>query len=102
MRTIGRKWPSRHQRGDRQAMCSYCGVQWLRSQLTRDESGNLVCPDEGDGKDSLQLDRLNSEGASRFRGRQLDGDEGGAWDNDVTVPSPAQDLANTIGKVTFG
>lgn len=42
-------------------MCAYCGVKWLRSRLTVDEAGNLVCPDEGQGRDMVALSRENSE-----------------------------------------
>lgn len=55
MRTIGRKRPANSPRGDSQAMCSYCGVAWHRSQLRRDRAGNWVCPDEGDGLDAVSL-----------------------------------------------
>jgi hypothetical protein len=81
-------------------MCSYCGVQWRRSQLTRDESGNLVCPDEGSGKDELELSRGNAEGAAGYR-QPVDGDEGGAMDQDITQPGEVIPLATTIGGVTF-
>ncbi len=100
MRTIGKKWPSMAARGDRQAMCSICGVQWLRSQLMRTESGLLACPDEGDERDELTLSRLNAEGAAarRFTG---DADEGTAMDQDITQPGEVIPLATTIRQVTF-
>lgn len=47
-------------------MCSYCGVNWYRSQLYRDASGFLVCPDEGPGLDAFTLDQENA--AYRPRG----------------------------------
>jgi hypothetical protein len=64
-RTIGKRWPRSAPRGDIQSMCDYCGVMWRRSQLRRDGAGLLVCPDEGDGRDSVTLDRLNAMGARR-------------------------------------
>ena len=60
MRTIGRKRPASSPRGDTRAMCSYCGVEWLASQLRRDRSGNWYCPDEGDGLDKKSLDEANA------------------------------------------
>ena len=49
-------------------MCDYCGVLWRRSQLRRDGAGHLVCPDEGDGRDSVTLDKLNASHAQAQRG----------------------------------
>ncbi len=86
MRTIGRRWPV----GigpDRQAICSYCGAQWRRSQLRRDASGNLACPDEGPGLDIVSL----SEGNARLMRSQAPRDPGpndGAYDRFVCPPDP--------------
>ncbi len=44
--------------------CDYCGVLWPRSRLRRDGAGLLSCPDEGDGRDSVTLSRLNAAGAA--------------------------------------
>lgn len=46
MRTIGKHWPSSVPRGDHPWLCDYCGVKWRRSQLRRDGSGLLACPDD--------------------------------------------------------
>ena len=101
MRTIPRKWPSRNQRGDRQASCSYCGVQWMRSQLVRDMSGNLMCPD-CIGPDELELSMMNADLAKSFRGRSYDGDEGAPFDRDTTTTADVTPtLAVKIGRVTF-
>lgn len=63
MPTIGYRRPRSSPRGDVQAGCSYCGAQWLRSKLYKDQDGNLVCPDEGNGRPSSTLNELNAEGA---------------------------------------
>lgn len=67
-------------RGDVVAMCDYCGVNWYRSQLYRDASGFLVCPDEGPGLDAVTLDQENA--AYRPRGPVTYPDGG----NYVTAP----------------
>jgi len=64
MRTIGRKWPKSAPRGDAPARCSYCGVIWRRSQLVRDRSGNLACPDDQSGRDVATLSFLNAQAAA--------------------------------------
>lgn len=68
MRTIGRHWPANAPRGDAPARCSYCGVIWRRSQLARDRSGNLACPDDRAGRDIVTLSLLNAQGAKQNRG----------------------------------
>lgn len=45
-------------------MCGYCGVIWRRSQLVRDRSGQLVCPDDRRGRDVATLSFLNAQGAA--------------------------------------
>lgn len=64
--TVGKRWPRSAPRGDSQAICSYCGVQWRRSQLVRDSEGLLVCPDEGTGRDQSELARLNAASSSAY------------------------------------
>lgn len=86
MRTVGRRWPE----GigpDRQALCSYCGVQWRRSQLTRDASQNLACPDCAPGLDIVSL----SEGNARLMRSQqpkVVGPVDGSYDTFICPPSP--------------
>jgi hypothetical protein len=80
MRTIGRHRPKSSPRGDVVALCDYCGVQWYRSQLVRDRSGLLVCPDEGDGKDSVTLSEANARAAASRTGPITYG-EGGRKDS---------------------
>ena len=75
-RTIGRHWPKTARRGDYQAMCDHCGVLWRRSQLHRDGAGSLVCPDEGDGRDSVTLDALNAASAQELTGPVSQNDGG--------------------------
>lgn len=59
MRTIGR---TVHPPFDTQvpAMCAYCGAMWPRNQLWRDGAGNLVCPNEGSGRDRVTLEKENA------------------------------------------
>jgi hypothetical protein len=61
--TIPRRLPESHPRGDHRARCAYCGVVWMRSKLRLDGAGNLVCPDEGEGRDAVTLSRLNADAA---------------------------------------
>lgn len=67
MRTIGRHWPTKRPDGDFVAMCGYCGVHWRFSQMWRDRSGNLVCPDEGPGRSALALSEANARAARRAK-----------------------------------
>lgn len=88
MRTIGKHWP-RSSSGDYQAMCDYCGVQWRRSQLVRDASGLLACPDDQRGRDVVTLNQGNAEYAARQRqyGRTMR--DGANWNGpsiDVAPP----------------
>jgi hypothetical protein len=65
LRTIGKHRPGSSPIGDTQSLCAYCGVKWLRSRLRVDEAGNLVCPDEGQGRDMVELSRENSDRARK-------------------------------------
>lgn len=62
MLTIGRRRPRSSPRGDVQSGCAYCGVQWYRSQLRRDRSGNLSGPDcrDYEGHDIVTLSEGNA------------------------------------------
>jgi hypothetical protein len=82
MSTIGDHWPSDAPRGDRPAMCDYCGVYWPRSQLRKDAEGKWACPDEGDG---LTMTELDMENLARMRRPYLDEDEGGRAPVPLTV-----------------
>lgn len=93
MITIGRHWTAA--RGDRQARCDYCGIFWLRSQLTMDEAGLMRCPDEGDGADMVECSRENAEGATEYMGR-LPREEGGV------PPATNVDLAVTPLRTRIG
>lgn len=59
-RTIGKHRPRDLPPGDFECICDYCGVVWYRSQLRRDDSGFLFCPDEGDGLDAVALNMANA------------------------------------------
>lgn len=64
MRTMTRRYsPTPGPPGERRAMCAYCGIFWYRSQMRRDASGQLACPDDQQGRDQVTLNRLNSQGA---------------------------------------
>lgn len=93
-RTIGRHWPEKAPRGDYQCTCDYCGVQWRRSQLYRDRSGLLVCPDEGNGKDMVTLSEGNAANAAARRMPLPN--RGGNYD---TTPYPIADklIPNAAG-----
>ncbi len=68
-------------------MCSYCGVQWRRSQLRRDAAGNLACPDDAPGLDVVSL----SEGNARMMRSQAPrsvGPSDGAFDDFVSPADP--------------
>jgi hypothetical protein len=56
-RSLPKNKPRSSPKGDYQAICSFCGQSWYRSQLFVDEAGNFVCPDEGEGLDSVALAR---------------------------------------------
>jgi hypothetical protein len=79
VKTISKHWPRNAPRGDRPAICGYCGVQWRRSQLRRDRSGLLACPDDRKGLDVVSL----AEGNARLarRRRPATGPDDGHYDN---------------------
>lgn len=64
MRTIGRRYPGRKPNGDYRAMCDYCGADFYRRKLTRDEAGFLACKDDR-GRPAITLDRLNAAATGR-------------------------------------
>lgn len=86
MRTIGRRLTEGHG-PDRVALCSYCGVAWLRSELTRDPSGNLACPDDAPGLDILSLTEGNAR-LMRSRQPKTVGPSDGNADQFTSPPSP--------------
>lgn len=86
MRTIGRRFPE----GigpDRVALCSYCGVQYRRSQLTRDASQNLACPDCAPGLDIVSLTEGNAR-LMRSRQPKTVGPADGNFDEFTSPPDP--------------
>lgn len=63
MRTIGYRHAGR--RRDHTAICDYCGVAWLRSDLTGpDDDGYFRCPDDRDGRAVKTLDYQRALNAS--------------------------------------
>jgi hypothetical protein len=62
--TIGRQW--RGGAEDYAALCDYCDVRYLRSQLQRQSNGRLACLGPGTngcgaGLDEVALDKLNAD-----------------------------------------
>lgn len=72
---------------DRTALCSYCGALYLRSQLTRDPSGNLACPTDARGLDKVSLDLGNAR-LMRSQQPKVIGPVDGSADTFVPGPSP--------------
>ena len=91
MRTIGRKRPAKSPPGDTVRICSYCGAAWYRSQLVRDRSGNLACPDDQRGRDAVTLTEGNLEWLAT---RRMPGSSG--MPTDGTVDSPSTDVAPPV------
>lgn len=91
MRTIGHKRSHRSPPGDSVRLCSYCGVAWYRSQLTRDASGNLACPDELPGRDVVTLNEGN---LAWYSSRRVPGQTG--MPTDGTVPSKSTEVAPDV------
>ena len=69
------------------ALCSYCGVQWFRSQLTRDASQNLACPDCAPGLDIVSLTEGNAR-MMRSQAPRSVGPSDGNFDQFICPPSP--------------
>lgn len=86
MRTISRRLPEGHG-PNRVALCSYCGVQYFRSQLTRDASANLACPDCAPGLDIVSLTEGNAR-LMRSRQPKTVGPSDGNYDQFISPPSP--------------
>jgi hypothetical protein len=68
-------------------MCSYCGVQWRRSQLHRDRSENLACPDCAPGLDVVSLSEGNAELMRSQQPKEI-GPVDGGFDSFISPPSP--------------
>lgn len=91
MRTIGRKRSHRSPPGDTVRACSYCGIPWYRSQLVRDASGNLACPDDQRGRDVVTLNEGN---LAWYSSRRMPGERG--MPADGTVPRKSTDVAPPV------
>ena len=88
MRTVGRHRKTDSPRGDVLRLCSYCGALYYRSELQRDMSGNLACPDELPGLDMVALSEGNAElQSNRYIGAD-DGPSDGPVDSKNTVTAP--------------
>jgi hypothetical protein len=86
MPTIGRHAPSTT-RNNYPALCAYCGAHWPRSELKRDRSGRLYCPDEGTGLDSAALSEIiAADGAMAGKRRHTLPHDGGV--TNLAAPDP--------------
>ena len=100
-RTIGRHRPKSSPRNDYEAMCDYCGVAYLRSQLRRDAAHRLYCRDEGNGRDQVTLGRLIAQDSARPRHGQFPKD-GGSFDHSDDPPSTGNPTPFDPGGVPSG
>ncbi len=64
VRTNSRFRSNRSPAGDTRKTCSYCGVEWYRSELVRDASHNLAGPCCQRGRDIVTLALGNAAMAS--------------------------------------
>jgi hypothetical protein len=87
-RTIGKHRPLRSPPGDTVCLCSYCGAAFYRSEMFRDASGNLCCPDDADGLDVVTLSLGNAEAASNKRSGRYVSVVDGTFEQPNTVPYP--------------
>src|SRR6187549_4299774 len=88
MRTITRHRPLKSPPGDTACLCSYCGVLFYRSEMFRDASGNLCCPDDAGGLDAVTLSMGNAEAASNRRLGRYSNVVDGTFEAPNAVPSP--------------
>lgn len=91
LRTISYRRSHRSPPGDTVKLCSYCGVAYYRSQLRCDASGNLACPEDQRGRDSVTLNEGN---AAALANRRLPGQTG--MPTDGTADSPSTDVAPAV------
>ena len=75
MRTITRHRPRSSPKGDYVTFCGYCGAAYYRSQLYRDEAGQLVCPSEGIGLDVIATENANHSLYKEWERSDHDGPE---------------------------
>lgn len=62
------------------SVCSYCGASWYTDDLRRDRAGNLVCPNEGDGRDVVALGEDNARASAAFRPPEANSPQGPYYD----------------------
>lgn len=89
--TIRQKRSSKSPPGDVIRCCSYCGIPWYRSQLVRDASGNLACPDDQRGRDVVTLDEENLAWAASRRN-----DPAAGMPSDGTAVAKSTDVAPAL------
>jgi hypothetical protein len=53
------------------ATCDFCGARFDLRDLTRDASGLLRCPQEGDGRDAVTLNEANVAAAEAWADRKM-------------------------------
>lgn len=89
MRTNGRHRSNRSPPGDTRRLCSYCGVEWYRSELVRDASHNLAGPCCQAGRDIVTLAVGNAMLASRHSiGEPQMASDGSIDSTPTEVPPP--------------
>jgi len=69
MKTIGRHIRQPHVPGDFEAVCDICGATWLRSDLRKDGTGQLRCPDDQGERDRVTIAKANASIAARAGSR---------------------------------
>jgi hypothetical protein len=91
---INRNWP----KGTYQAKCDYCGAQYMRHQLRRNESGFLACADDRKGRDEVLLNRLNAQHAAQ-PSKYSDQYDGGGDGNQAELPVIHRTTAADITRI---
>lgn len=99
MRTISYHRPRNSPRGDTVSICDYCGVEWYRSRLRRDRSGNLACPDDVSGLDRVTLSEGNAKAAAEWKGMELVRYTG---HKDITGEEHRADPRSILGSILVG
>lgn len=69
--TVGRHRPVNLPKGSRPATCDICGVEWYSDQLTLKADGQMYCPDDVRGADSVTLAEANARDSARAMRRTV-------------------------------
>jgi hypothetical protein len=82
--TTPRRLPKNHPKGDFRARCGVCGAMYYRSQLVNKENGSLACKATcAQGRDEVQLSRMNAERAAQVKYPERHFDPGGTDTNNL-------------------